>query len=303
MAHPPETNVPSPASGGPLWRQEVDRAFSLFRRGGVLRRPLSIISWGTVSVLVILAILAPLVAPYDPLARGAEPLLAPFSGGHLLGTDSFGRDQLSRLIWGARPLIIASVASVVLAVAIGFVIRLVSGYAGGFVDTLLMRAMDAILSFPLILLAIIIVAGIGPGLRNLILAIGISQVPIFARLVRALASREASKEYVLAARAAGYRVDRICLSEISPNLVGPVVVQATSAVAVAAGYAAALSYLGLGIQPPTPDWGYMVKEGQEYLFTAPDLSLIPGLLITVFVTACNFVGDDLRDLLDPDRVL
>lgn len=270
----------------------------------MLRRPVSMASWTFVALFVLIAVLAPVLAPYDPTARGTgATLLAPFSEGHLLGTDEFGRDQLSRLLWGARPLIVTSLAAVALATVLGFAIGIVSGYVGGFVDTLLMRAMDAVLSFPLILLAIMVVAALGPGLRNLVLAIGISQVPVFARLVRAMVAGETSKEYTLAARATGFGMPRILLSEIAPNVVGPLIVQATSVVAVAAGYAAALSYLGLGIQPPTADWGYMAREGQEFLFIAPDLSLIPGLLITAFVTAVNFVGDDLRDLLDPDRLL
>jgi peptide/nickel transport system permease protein len=294
---------PAPTGAGPrLGPGGVVRAASLFRRGGVVRGPVSIASWSLIVLFLLTAIFAPVLAPEDPLARSPDGnLLAPFSEGHLLGTDSFGRDQLSRLIWGSRPLIAVSLSSVVLAVLIGFAIGLVSGYAGGLVDTLLMRAMDAILSFPLILLAIMVVAALGPGLKNLIIAIALSQIPVFARLTRALAAREATKEYVLSARSGGFRALRIVSREIAPNVVGPLVVQATSVIAVAAGYAAALSYLGLGIQPPTSDWGYMVKEGQEFLFIASDLALIPGLLITAFVTACNFVGDDLRDLLDPDR--
>jgi peptide/nickel transport system permease protein len=279
------------------------RLLKFLKRSGLRRRPVSIASWSLVFLLIAVSALAPVIAPYDPTARGAGTLLVPLSEGHLLGTDSFGRDQLSRLIWGGRPLIATSLCAVGLAVAIGFAIGLVSGYAGGWVDTTLMRAMDVILSFPLILLAIIIVAALGPGLLNLIIAIAASQVPVFARLVRALTAREASKEYVLAARASGFGPARIALREISPNVIGPVVVQMTSVIAVAAGYAAALSYLGLGTRPPTPDWGYMVKEAQEFLFEAPDLALIPGLLITAFVTACNFIGDDLRDFLDPDRAL
>jgi ABC-type dipeptide/oligopeptide/nickel transport system permease subunit len=292
---------PQPAAIG-VGAARVARATHLFRRGGLLRRPVSVAAWGLVAAMLLMAILAPLVAPDDPTQRTGEALLAPGSAGHLMGTDSFGRDQLSRLIWGARPLIATSLAAVIIALAVGFVIGLVAGFAGGWRDSVLMRAMDAVLSFPLILLAIMIVAALGPGATNLVIAIAVSQVPVFARLVRALTVREATKEYVLAGRAAGFSATRLAASEIAPNVVGPVIVQATSVIAVAAGYAAALSYLGLGIQPPSADWGYMVKEGQEFLFNAWDLAIVPGLLITAFVTACNFVGDDLRDLLDPDRV-
>jgi ABC-type dipeptide/oligopeptide/nickel transport system permease subunit len=292
---------PQPAAIG-AGAARVTRATQLFRRGGLLRRPVSVAAWGMAALLVLIGILAPLIAPFDPTQHAGPPLLAPGSPDHLMGTDAFGRDQLSRLIWGARPLIATSLAAVALALIVGFAIGLVAGYAGSWGDTVLMRAMDAVLSFPLILLAIMIVAALGPGPANLVLAIAVAQVPVIARLVRALTVREATKEYILAGRASGFSATRLVVREISPNLLGPVIVQATSLIAVAAGYAAALSYLGLGIQPPTADWGYMVKEGQEYLFNAWDLAIVPGLLITLFVTACNFVGDDLSDLIDPDRV-
>jgi peptide/nickel transport system permease protein len=273
----------------------------LLRRGSLLRRPISVIAWGLLGLFLFVAILAPVLAPYNPTATTGAPLLKIGAPGHLLGTDSFGRDELSRAIYGARPLIATSLLAVLLAVVFGFAIGLVSGYFGRYVDTGLMRAMDVILSFPLILLAIMIVAALGAGLVNLVIAIGISQLPVCARLARALTARETPREYVLAAKTSGFRVPRVLLREIAPNVLGPIVVQATAIVAVAAGYAAALSYLGLGIQPPTADWGYMVKEGQEFIFVAPRLVLIPGILITLFVMACNFVGDDLRDLLAADR--
>lgn len=267
-------------------------------------RPATVAAWVVLALVVLASLLAPAVAPYDPVQQDpAATLLVPGSPGHPLGTDNFGRDQLSRLLHGGGPLILTALAAVLLAVVIGSLIGLVAGYRGGWVDTVAMRLMDVLLSFPLILLAIMIVAALGAGLVNLILAVAVSQVPVFARLVRALTLREAGREYVLAARAGGFRPARILFGEIAPNLLGPVVVQATSTVAVATGYAAAMSYLGLGIQPPTADWGLMVKEGQQYLFQAPDLVILPGLLITAFVTACNFAGDDLRDRLDPGGAL
>ncbi len=271
------------------------------RRGSLLRKPVSIISRGILVIFGLVAIFAPLLAPYSPTATTGSPLMKPGARGHLLGTDSFGRDELSRVIYGARPLIVTSLLAVVVAVVLGFAIGLVAGYFGRFVDTGLMRAMDVILSFPLILLAIMIVAALGTGLINLVVAIGISQLPVCARLARTLTARERPREYVLAARTSGFGVGRVLFREIAPNLLGTIVVQATAIVAVAAGYAAALSYLGLGIQPPTADWGYMVKEGQEFIFVAPRLALIPGILITLFVMACNFAGDDLRDLFAGDR--
>ena len=273
------------------------------RRGG-LRRPTTLLAWALLALVVLTAVLAPLVAPYDPAQQDPTvTLLTPGSPGHLLGTDNFGRDQFTRLLYGGGPLIITAISSVLLAALIGSLIGLVAGYRGGWVDTVAMRTMDVLLSFPLILLAIMVVAALGTGLINLIIAVAISQVPVFARLVRALTMRESGREYVLAARSGGFRPARILFGEIAPNLLGPLVVQATSTVAVATGYAAAMSYLGLGIQPPTADWGLMVKEGQQYLFQAPDLVIVPGLLITAFVTACNFAGDDLRDRLDPGGAL
>jgi peptide/nickel transport system permease protein len=270
----------------------------------VLRRPIALVAWVLLALILLVSVLAPVVAPYDPaLQDPGATLLTPGSPGHLLGTDNFGRDQLTRVLYGGRPLIITAIASVVLAAVAGALIGLVAGYRGGWTDTVAMRAMDVLLSFPLILLAIMVVAALGTGLVNLVLAVAVSQVPVFARLVRALTLREARREYVLAARAAGFPPARILFGEVTPNLLGPLVVQATSTVAVATGYAAAMSYLGLGIQPPTADWGLMVKEGQQYLFQAPDLVIVPGLLITAFVTACNFAGDDLRDRLDPGGAL
>jgi peptide/nickel transport system permease protein len=270
----------------------------------VLRRPATLAAWAVLALVVLVSALAPVVAPYDPaLQDPAATLLTPGAPGHPLGTDNFGRDQFTRVLYGGRPLIVTAVAAVVLAAAVGALIGLVAGYRGGWPDALAMRTMDVLLSFPLILLAIMVVAALGTGLVNLVLAVAVSQVPVFARLVRALTMREVGREYVLAARAAGFPPARILFREVAPNLVGPLVVQATSTVAVATGYAAAMSYLGLGIQPPTADWGLLVKEGQQYLFQAPDLVIVPGLLITAFVTACNFAGDDLRDRLDPGGAL
>ena len=271
--------------------------------GHLAARPVVAVSWAVVALVLLSAVFAPVLAPFHPIEpAGSDRMLSPGSPGHLLGTDQFGRDVLSRIFWGARPVVIISLAAVVLAVGSGFAIGLVAGYLGGWADMVLMRLMDVVLAFPLILLAIVIVAALGPGMINVIIAIAVSQVPIFARLVRALAAREARKDYVLAAQAGGFRSLRIMTREIAPNVVGPVIVQASSTVAVAALFSAALSYLGLGIQPPTPDWGYMVKEGQELLFLSPSAALVPGIFIAVFVTAWNFIGDDLRDVLAVEEV-
>lgn len=258
-------------------------------------RPAAALAWAVVLAMMALALAAPWIAPYDAVQPSGERLLTPGTSGHPLGTDQFGRDQLSRLLWGARPLIVVSLASAALSALIGSAIGLVVGAAGGWTDLIVMRAMDLLLCFPLILLAIVVVAALGPGLANLVLAITASQMPVFARLARSLALREAARDYVLAARAMGSAPWRIVVVEIAPNTLGPIVVQATSVVAVAALTSSALSYLGLGIQPPTPDWGYMVKEGQEMLFFSPWGAVVPGIAIAVFATAWTFIGDDLSD--------
>jgi peptide/nickel transport system permease protein len=262
--------------------------------------PRAAFAWGGVLALfAIVAAAAPLIAPYNPAQSDYAATLAPmFSKGHLFGTDSFGRDVLSRIIYGARPLLVASIGAVLVAVVLGYLIGLVSGYLGGIVETVVMRLVDLLLSVPLVLFALILATGLGSGLRNLVIAIGISQLPVFARLSRALTKREMHQEYVLSARVAGFGPLHIALREITPNLVGPVVVQATAIVGVAAGYAAALSYLGVGIQPPTADWGLMAREGQEFIGAHPQLAIIPAIAITLFVVACNFLGDNLHAILD-----
>lgn len=261
--------------------------------GGAVRGGLSLLPALAVLGFVGLALAAPLLAPHDPVlpAPGAGMLLPPGSEGFPLGTDSFGRDQLSRLIFGARPLVLTAVLSVALAVLAGGLLGLVAGVEGGPVGAVIMRTMDVLLSFPLILAAILVVAALGPGTLNMTLAIAASQVPVFARLAQSLAASEAARDYVLAARALGFGRWRVMLSEVAPNVAPALLVQATSAVSTAALTSAALSYLGLGVQPPTPDWGYMVKEAQEFIFFAPEQAIIPGALIALFSLACAFAGD------------
>ncbi len=267
------------------------------RWGGGLRPLLAVLAWLPVLGFLLflgVALLAPWLAPHDPTlpAPGAGMLLPPLTvEGFPLGTDSFGRDQLSRLLLGARPLVLTAILSVILAVALGGALGLAAGVEGGWIEAVIMRSMDVLLSFPLILAAILVVAALGPTTANMILAIGLSQVPVFARLSQSLAAGEASKDYVLAARALGFSRTRVMFSEVAPNVAPALVVQASSAISTAALTSAALSYLGLGVQPPTPDWGYMVKEAQEFIFFAPDQALIPGALIALFSLCCAFLGD------------
>lgn len=293
-AHGP-TAVLSPSA-----RLRAPAARALGRLRG---RAALITAWSVITTVLLAALLAPVISPADPLAQSADTLLAPGSADHLLGTDNLGRDQLSRLLHGARPLLLVSAGSVLAGMVVGTAIGVVAGVRGGWVEAILMRLMDALLSFPLMLLGILMIASLGTGATNLTLAVAIALIPLFARLVHGLALRESDRDYVLAARAAGFRQRRIMLLEVLPNLAGPVVVQATSLFSMAAGFATALSYLGLGIQAPTPDWGLMVQEGQPYISRAADLAVIPGVVITMLLVAVTFVGDDLRDVLDPGHRL
>jgi peptide/nickel transport system permease protein len=264
-------------------------------RRRIARRPLAVGAWVVLALYVLLFLIGPIVVPGDPLAQNSPQLLPAFTSGHLLGTDDLGRDQLVRLLHGGQPLLLVTVVSTALAAALGSALGMIAGYFGRGADTLVMRAMDIVLAFPLVLVAILMVAVLGGGVVNMAIAITVSQVPYFARLARNLTLRERTQDYVRSARALGVSGGAILRREILPNLTGSLLVQATSTLAVAAGLASALSYLGLGLNASTPDWGYMVKAGQEFMFSNPGLVLQPGLLITVFAVACNFAGDDLAD--------
>ena len=263
--------------------------------GVALSRMGAALPWAVAGGFVAAALLAPWLAPHDPLDAVGGPMQPPLTPGHPLGTDGFGRDQLSRVLHGLGPLLVVSLGSVALALGVGGLYGLVSGAVGGRTDWAMMRAVDVLMSFPLILAAILVLAGLGPSLLNLTLAVAVSQLPVFARLARALAAGEAARDYVTAARAAGFGPWHVISVEILPNVARPLLVQATSVVAVAALTSAALSYLGLGTRPPTPDLGYMVKEGQELIFIAPDQALLPGVVIAAFALAVSFCGDQLAD--------
>lgn len=201
--------------------------------------------------------------------------------------------------YGARPILVAGIVSVLLSTLVGSALGLVAGYFGGWVDDVIMRAVDVVLSFPIILVAILIVATLGPGLNNALLAIAFAQVPGFARLVRSLVLTVAQNDYVDAARVLGASQVRIMLRHVLPNLLGSIVVQATATLALAISLSAALSFLGLGVQPPAADWGVMVSDGRRLIFSNPLVPFIPGAAITLTVVALNFLGDGLRDWLDP----
>jgi len=254
------------------------------------------------TVLLMIAVvtaLATWVRPYDPTAADMSALLRPPSLAHPFGTDALGRDLLSRTMVGGQPTLVASLCAVILATAAGLVVGTVAGYARGAVDTVLMRLVDVLLSFPFILLALVLVAALGAGLVTLIVSIAFTQAPIFARLCRSLALSIGASEYVDAAHAQGIGHARILWRHIVPNMLGPVVVQASTTLGLAIGLVAAFNFLGLGIQPPTPDWGDMVSDARTYIFTAPYLAFFPGMAITITVVALSFLADGLRDLLDP----
>lgn len=255
--------------------------------------------------LVVVAICAPIVAPHGPTQQYRDALLVPpvwQDGGQwkfLLGTDAVGRDMLSRLIYGARFSLFIGVVVVGLAASTGVSIGLISGYYRGLVDTIIMRIMDIILAFPSLLLALVMVAILGPGLLNAMIAIAIVLQPHFVRLTRASVLNERSKDYVTSARVAGASPAYLMTRTILPNCLGPVTVQATLSFSNAILDAAALGFLGMGAQPPTPEWGTMLAEAREFILRAWWVVTFPGLAILITVLAVNLVGDGLRDALDP----
>ncbi len=248
---------------------------------------------------LLLAFAAPLIAPADPMAQALYNRLSPPTLEHPFGTDDFGRDILSRVIYGARISLRVGVFAVLIALILGTCIGVVAGYWGGWIDQILMRMMDLLLAFPSILLAIGIVAILGPGLENAMLAVGIVAMPQYARLIRASVLTVRETDYVMAARALGASDWRILCVAVLPNCLAPLIVQATLGLATAILDAAGLSFLGLGAQPPTPEWGAMLSQGRELIVRAPWVLTFPGGAIFFTVLAFNLVGDGLRDALDP----
>ncbi|MCB1472950.1 MAG: ABC transporter permease subunit [Rhodobiaceae bacterium] len=255
--------------------------------------------------LALIAILAPLVAPHSPTEQYRDALLQPpvwqdkGSATFLLGTDAVGRDILSRLIYGARFSLFIGVVVVTISLFVGITLGLVAGFFGGRTDTFIMRVMDVILSFPSLLLALVLVAILGPGLMNAMIAIALILQPHFVRLTRAAVLTEKTRDYVTAARVAGAGRLRLMFRTILPNCMAPLIVQATLSFSNAILDAAALGFLGMGAQPPTPEWGTMLAEAREFILRAPWVVTFPGLAILVTVLSINLMGDGLRDALDP----
>jgi len=274
------------------WRRALRR---------LVRRRAAIAGLAVVLFFIVLALLAPLLSPYDPLATNWAVVRKAPSALHLFGTDEIGRDVLARIIWGARASLLAGLVSVSLALTVGVPIGLLSGYVGDFVDGVLMRMIDAMLSIPFLILAIALAAFLGPSLTNAMIAIGISQMPIFARLTRGQVLAVKHEDYIEAARALGNPHRRIVWRHIFPNIVPPLLVQATLATAAAIIAEASLSFLGLGQQPPNPSWGSMLNVAKNFMAQAPWMAIWPGLAIFSLVLSLNLFGDGLRDALDPRR--
>ena len=265
----------------------------------------AVLGLGIFVFVVIIALLAPLIAPHAPNEQYRDSLLLPpvwQEGGNaafLLGTDAIGRDMLSRLIYGARFSLFIGVVVVTIALAGGITIGLVAGFLKGWVDTVIMRIMDVILAFPSLLLALVLVAILGPGLLNAMIAIAVVLQPHFVRLTRAAVMTESTRDYVVAARVVGAKPFYLMTRTILPNCLGPVIVQATLSFSNAILDAAALGFLGMGAQPPTPEWGTMLAEAREFILRAWWVVTLPGLAILIMVLAINLMGDGLRDALDP----
>ena len=267
----------------------------------LVKRRAAMIGLAIVVFFILVAAAAPLVSPYDPLATNWATVRKAPSAAHLFGTDEIGRDVLARIIWGSRASLLAGLVSVMLALAVGVPIGLLTGYVGGALDATVMRIIDAMLAIPFLILAIALAAFLGPSLSNAMIAIGITQMPIFARLTRAQVLSVKHEDYIEAAHAIGNPQHRIVLRHILPNIVPPLLVQATLATAAAIIAEASLSFLGLGQQPPNPSWGSMLNTAKNFMAQAPWMAIWPGLAIFSLVLSLNLFGDGLRDALDPRR--
>lgn len=277
-----------PATG--LWQDALRR---------LVRHRLAMFGAVILSSVIILAIIGPTIAPFNPDTMDFKTRFASPSGGHLLGTDDFGRDTFTRIVYGARVSILVGVIAVSLAASVGCTLGLIAGYSRHIIDEIIMRLMDILYAFPAILLAIAILAALGKGVGNAMVAIGIVYVPIFARITRAAVLSVRNEDFVMAARAMGANDARIIFTHIFPNVLSPIIVETTLSLAFAILAEAALSFFGLGTQPPDPSWGRMLSEGRNYLRQSAWMGIFPGLAIMLTVMGFNFLGDGLRDALDP----
>ncbi len=265
----------------------------------LVRRRGAMVGLTLVVFFVALAMLAPWLAPYDPLGTSWSAVRKAPSAQHWFGTDEIGRDVLSRVIWGARASLLAGLVSVAISLCVGVPVGLAAGYLGRWTDMLISRVTDAMLACPFLILAIALAAFLGPSLTNAMIAIGIAATPVFIRLTRGQVLAVKVEDYVEAARAVGNSHLRIALRHVMPNIVAPLIVQATLAIAAAVIAEASLSFLGLGQQPPAPSWGSMLNTAKNYVDNAPWMAMWPGLSIFLLVLSFNLLGDGLRDALDP----
>jgi peptide/nickel transport system permease protein len=282
------------APGG-LWR---DAWYRLRRNPGAL------VGFGLVGAFLVLAIFAPLIAPHDPQEQDLQAVIKGCpcgpSGSHWAGVDTLGRDELSRIIYGARFSLLIGVVAVTVGLSIGLLLGSLAGYLGGWIDSVIMRLMDIMLAIPGLLFAIGIVAMLQPGLYQIMIAVGVVNIPVFARLLRGSILAQRENDFVLAARSVGVKRTQILLSHVLPNAISPVIVQATLALATAIIDVAGLGFLGLGPQDPsTPEWGTMLTATDRYLQSAPYLAIFPGIAIVLSVLGFNLIGDGLREALDP----
>ncbi len=282
-----------------LRKARRNRNAEIFRR--FRKNKLAVIGLVVFLAFAVVAICADFIADYETEAISMNPgnRLQKPSREHLFGTDGAGRDQLARIVHGARVSLSIGFFTTLISMVLGGLLGAMSGYYGGVFDEVLMRLMDILLSIPVILMSIAIVSALGPSMMNLLIAITISQVPAFTRIVRSSVLTVVSEDYIEAARVCGARDFRIIVREVLPNAIGPIIVQATMSVASMILLAAGLSFIGLGIQPPQPEWGNMLSESREFMRDYPYLVVIPGIVIAISVFSINLIGDGLRDALDP----
>jgi peptide/nickel transport system permease protein len=293
MDKPPGRDVPN------LRASRAQSSLLLDAWHRLLRDKLAIAGMVLISLFVIFAVFAPWIAPNDPIEQTLLQRRQPPSRQHWMGLDEVGRDVFSRIVYGSRASLQVGILSVSLAIVVGSFLGAVSGYAGGATDQIIMRFMDILLAFPGLLLAIAVVSILGPGLMNMLYAIGFVSIPIYARIMRASVLAIKEQDFVMAARSVGVPESRMLLREVLPNCLTPIIVAGTLGIATAILDAAGLSFLGLGAQPPMPEWGTMLGEGKGSVFTAPHIVFFPGIAIMLNVLGFNLLGDGMRDALDP----
>jgi ABC-type dipeptide/oligopeptide/nickel transport system permease subunit len=302
MARPLTANdlplpAPAPASGEVVAARGWERARQWWRR--FARNRGAVFGLAVFVAVVLMAVFAGALAPYDPLTQGVGPANEGPTWKHWAGTDSFGRDMLSRIIYGARIALVVGIVSVLLSMVIGVVLGLAAGYYGGWIDAAIMRVMDGLFAFPIIILAIAMMAVMGFGVKNVIIAVAVGFIAPFARVTRADVLAVKEEPYIEAARLGGVSSLAIIARHVLPNVTAPIIVQAALRVSGAIITESGLSFLGLGPPPPTPVWGSMIAEGRNFIVMAPHISTIPGIALMVTIVGLNLLGDGLRDTLDP----